>query len=62
MAEFDIEAASELQDILEEVLNGRPDGHRCPKCGKGTLIAKVEEDVKVRLECPDCRTFFEWRM
>lgn len=62
MAEVDYEALSEFQDILEEVMNGRTGGHRCPLCSKGVLVAHVEEDVKVRLECPNCRKFIEARL
>ena len=62
MSDYDMDALSALQDILEEVINGRPDGHRCPFCGEGVLTAKVEPDVKVRLECPSCKKFFEGRL
>ena len=62
MGEVDYEALSEYQDILEEVLNGRTEGHRCPACGKGIINAIVEEDVRVRLECPNCGKYVEARL
>ena len=56
------EAASDdmvlLQDILDEVVNGRTTGHPCPFCGKGPLDAKLDEGG-VRIECPSCGKFFE---
>lgn len=62
MSEYDMDALSALQDILEECVNGRPDGHKCPFCKDGVLTATVEPDVKVRLECSSCRKFFEGRL
>jgi hypothetical protein len=48
-----------LQDILEEVLAGRPDGHACPFCGGGPLKVPRLDEGRVRLECPSCRRFFD---
>ncbi len=62
MSDYDIDALSALQDILEEVINGRPEGHKCPFCTDGVLTAHVEPDVKVRLECDGCHKFFEGRL
>lgn len=54
------ELQSILWDILEECINGRTEGHRCPWCpDAGDLVIQVEEDVKVRMECHKCRKFFE---
>ncbi len=61
MPSYDFDALSEYQDIIEEAMNGRTDGHRCPKCSKGVLIITVDEDVKMRIECPECRQYFEGR-
>jgi len=50
---------AQLQDILDEVLAGRTEGHPCPFCGGGPLqVAKLDEG-SMRLECPSCRKFFE---
>ena len=50
-----------LQDVLEEVVNGRTEGHACPFCGKGPLDATVDGG-EVRLQCPSCGKFFEGRL
>ena len=60
--ETDLDALSALQDILDEVVNGRTEGHHCPFCGEGVLTVTVEEDVRVRLECDRCQRFFEGRL
>jgi hypothetical protein len=62
MSEYDMDALSALQDILEECINGRHEGHKCPLCKEGTLAATIVEDVSVRLECDGCRKFFEGRL
>ena len=51
-----------LQDVLEECVNGRTEGHKCPFCREGSLTVKVEESVSVRMECDECRKFFEGRL
>ena len=47
-----------LQDVLDEVVNGRTKGHHCPFCGASPLKVEVDEG-KVRLDCSDCGKFFE---
>lgn len=49
-----------LQDILDEVVNGRTKGHPCPFCGNGNLNAVLDEGG-VRIECPSCGKYFEGR-
>jgi len=56
------ELQSMLWDILEECINGRTEGHKCPMCSGGALVCTVEEDVKVRMECQQCGKFYEGRM
>ena len=56
------EVQSVLWDILEECINGRIEGHRCPCPESADLVCKVEEDVKVRMECQKCQKFFEARL
>ena len=56
------EFQSILWDIMEECINGRSEGHKCPMCGDGDLEIEVQEDVKVTMKCPSCRRFFEARM
>lgn len=53
------ETLSRLQDVLDAVIAGRVEGHICPFCEKGTLKAEVADQYFVRLECPECRKFFE---
>lgn len=50
-----------LQDVLDEVVNGRTQGHGCPFCGAGPLDVQVDEG-DVRLDCPDCGKHFEGRL
>lgn len=47
-----------LQDILDEIVNGRTKGHPCPWCSRGPVDAKLDEGG-VRVQCPDCGKFFE---
>lgn len=56
------ELQSILWDILEECINGRTEGHKCPFCQDGDLECTVEEDVKVMMKCPGCRRFYEGRL
>lgn len=50
-----------LQSILDDVVNGRTEGHDCPFCGGGPLDVVRNDEGSVRLECPDCRKYFEGR-
>jgi hypothetical protein len=50
-----------LQDLLDEVINGRTDGHRCPWCRSASVECGVNEGM-VRIECPDCRKTFDGRL
>ena len=47
-----------LQDVLDEVLGGRTEGHACPFCGGGPLDVQLDEG-RLRIDCPGCRKFFE---
>lgn len=48
-----------LQDILDDILAGRTEGHACPFCGAGPLEVPIIDEGQVRVECPSCRKFFE---
>ena len=48
-------------DVLEEIVNGRTEGHSCPFCGSGILSVEVEGS-RVRAQCPSCGKFFEGRL
>lgn len=56
------EMQSILWDIMEECINGRTEGHKCPMCNEGDLEVEVLEDVKVTMTCPKCRKFMEGRL
>lgn len=45
------------QDIIEEVINGRPDGHACPYCGAEALDIAYDE-AKLSIKCGDCGKYF----
>lgn len=47
-----------LQDVLDEIVGGRTEGHACPFCSTGKLAVELDEG-RLRVECPDCRKFFE---
>ena len=47
-----------LQDVLNEVVNGRTEGHACPFCSGGPLEVKLDEG-HLRLDCPECRKYFD---
>jgi hypothetical protein len=50
-----------LQDVLDEVVNGRTKGHSCPFCAEGTLDVSIDEG-SVRIRCPSCGKFFDGRL
>ncbi len=54
----DIEALSRYQEVIQEVLAGRTEGHKCPVCGDGDLQCEADE-VHVRIRCLKCGRFFE---
>lgn len=58
MNDQDYEYFDLLQDILEEVINGRTDHHKCPFCRKGELAVTVDE-AYVHMECPHCGKTFD---
>ncbi|MBM4394494.1 MAG: hypothetical protein FJ087_02250 [Deltaproteobacteria bacterium] len=57
----DIDAFSRYQDIVDECLAGRTEGHKCPHCGDGDLECKVDE-IRIRVRCLKCGKFFEGMM
>lgn len=54
----DIDGFSRYEDIINEVLAGRTEGHKCPSCGDGDLECRVD-DMHVRIKCTKCGRFFE---
>ncbi|HEV8319999.1 MAG TPA: hypothetical protein VG389_00185 [Myxococcota bacterium] len=47
-------------DIINEVYNGKVDGHKCPKCQDGALEVQADpEDPMIRLTCQSCGKFVE---
>ncbi len=58
MGEYDYEALSMWQDILDEVVNGRLDGHVCPFCEKQTIDVTSDE-ARVFIKCNHCGKWVE---
>lgn len=54
----DIGVLDRYQDIIQEVLAGRTEGHKCPMCGDGDLECDAD-DLHVRIRCLKCGRFFE---
>lgn len=48
-------------DVVEEVVNGRPDGHSCPYCGATPLKVEVT-GARFRITCSACGEYLEGRM
>jgi ribosomal protein L37AE/L43A len=59
MTDSESEQYAQLQEILDEIVAGRTDGHACPFCGQGPLKVPRLDEGGVRLECPGCRRFFD---
>lgn len=57
----DIGGYSQYEDILNEVLSGRTEGHKCPSCGDGELQCRVDE-MSVRIKCTKCGRFFQGQL
>jgi len=57
------EMMSMLQDVLDDVLLGRTENHKCPFCGKATLDVEAPMEYGevswVRISCPGCGRTFE---
>ena len=58
--DLDSDALLLLQDVLDEVVGGRTQGHICPLCEGGTLEVQLDEG-SVKLSCAACGKFFEGR-
>lgn len=56
--EDDLGTLEAYGDIIQDVLAGRTEGHKCPICGEGVLDCRADEAI-VRLECPRCGRYFE---
>ena len=58
---MDEEALTYWQDILDDVVNGREDGHVCPFCEVGDVVVERTQG-KLKLRCMKCGKFIEGRM
>ena len=56
--EPDVGDFSAYEDIVQEVLAGRTEGHVCPSCGDGELQCTVDE-MTLSIRCLKCGRFFE---
>jgi len=54
----DVGGYSLYEDIINEVMAGRVDGHKCPSCGDGELECTVDE-ARLLVSCPKCGRYFE---
>jgi len=52
------EAQLVLQSILEDVVNGRLEGHLCPFCQRGDLLCEHDAGF-VRVSCASCESAYE---
>ena len=59
MHESQSDEYAQLQDVLDEILSGRTEGHSCPFCGGGPLKVPLFDEGGIRVECPSCGKFFE---
>jgi ribosomal protein L37AE/L43A len=59
--EEDVDALDLYGHIVEEVMAGRAEGHKCPVCADGVLDCTLDE-AKIVLKCPRCGRFFEGRL
>lgn len=58
MSEHDLEELSMWQDILDDVVSGRLDGHVCPFCNKKTIEAEADE-AGINVHCTNCGKWVE---
>lgn len=56
--EGDVDGLALYENIVNEVLAGRTQGHKCPSCGDGELQCTCDE-VEVKITCLRCGRFFE---
>jgi ribosomal protein L37AE/L43A len=56
--QLDYSGLESYQEIIEEVISGRTEGHHCPHCHEGILICEMD-GVKIFLKCEQCGKFFE---
>lgn len=54
----DVDALDAYGPIVDEVIAGRTEGHRCPVCHEGDLDCTFD-GVTIKLTCPKCGRFFE---
>lgn len=56
--EDDLDALDAYRDIVDEVIAGRKEGHRCPACHEADLECTFD-GLRITLTCPQCGRFFE---
>jgi len=61
MSEHDYEEISMWQDILDDVISGRTDGHVCPFCNKKPVEVRMDE-ATIFLKCTQCGKWIEGTM
>jgi hypothetical protein len=54
----DLDALDMYRDIVDEVLAGRTEGHKCPVCTEGELDCRFD-GTSLRVRCRKCGRSFE---
>jgi uncharacterized protein (DUF983 family) len=51
--EEDLDALDTWRDVVDEILAGRTEGHRCPVCTEGELDCRFD-GMTIRIRCRKC--------
>ena len=57
--EESLDGYARYEEIINEVLAGRTEGHKCPFCRDGDLECRIDGEGFVTRRCPKCGRFFE---
>jgi ribosomal protein L37AE/L43A len=58
LEEDDLDALDAYQSIVDEVIAGRTEGHKCPSCLDDELECDFD-GLRITLTCRKCGRFFE---
>jgi len=54
----DVEALKTFEPVIQEVIAGRTEGHKCPFCLEGDLECTFD-GYNMKIVCKSCGKFFE---
>jgi uncharacterized protein (DUF983 family) len=54
----DVEALKTFEPVIQEVIAGRIEGHKCPFCREGDLECTFD-GLNIKIVCKNCGKFFE---